>query len=238
VSVWLAIPSARPTEEANRVLAKWRERGYKIALWRDAVEACPPLHDVMKIGAYPGYARATNELIRRVMELDPSADWFLCGGDDVEPDPNHTAEEIARECSNHFAVLARKGPEPFDNDPTFGVMQPTGHRWGDSKGAYIDRVAGSPWMGREFCKRTLEKGIGPLWPEFEHMFVDETLREVAIKLGIYWERPDLTHFHNHWGLQGRRMPEFLQKWNTREHWAKSKAIFTQLKAEKFSRCLP
>ena len=35
MSVWFAIPSARPPAEAIPTLDKWRAQGYKIALWRD-----------------------------------------------------------------------------------------------------------------------------------------------------------------------------------------------------------
>ena len=46
---------------------------------------------------------------------------------------------------------------------TFGVMQPTGDRWGERNGiATIDRIAGSPWMGREFCRR-MYHGSGPMY---------------------------------------------------------------------------
>jgi hypothetical protein len=202
------------------------------------------------------------------------ADWFVTGGDDVLPDPNKSAEEIARECSEHFAQLhmdyseyeppehADTGVHPFtmqarvmtgEQMQTFGVMQPTGHRYGEDptnpnpalRTAYIDRVAGSPWMGRSWCER-INQGKGPLWPEFQHMHVDEALRAVAVKLGVYWERPDLIHFHNHWGLphegekhgQASRMPEHLKKWNTPEHWRESKAILDRLKSEDFKSCMP
>ncbi len=105
--------------------------------------------------------------------------------------------------------------------------------------AYIDRICGSAWLGREFCKRA-NQGRGPLHPDFYHMHVDECLYEYAKMLGILWQRRDLTHFHNHWGLDGdsRKMPEFLRKVNTPEHWNESKAILDKLKAEKFASCLP
>jgi hypothetical protein len=268
LSVWLTIPSARPVEEAEPVLKQWRERGYKIALWTDS--CAPGLTPQYRISetahvemqhtpeTYPGYAVAVNKLIRHVMRRYDDADWFVTGGDDVLPDPNKSAEEIALECSDHFRLVngtIMSMPHRVHREPpeTFGVMQPTGHRYGEDptnpnpalRTAYIDRVAGSPWMGRSWCER-INQGKGPLWPEFQHMHVDECLRAVAVKLGVYWERPDLIHFHNHWGLpregerhgQADRMPEHLKKWNTPEHWRESKAILDRLKAEDFKSCLP
>lgn len=207
---------------------------------------------------YPGYAQSVNALILEVMKVDPQADWFVTGGDDVLPDPNKSAEEIARECSEHFVERVSSfdahGEEYMDYDPgTFGVMQPTGHRYGEDptnpnpamRSAYIDRVAGSAWMGREWCRR-MNKGQGPFHPGFTHMFSDECLQECAVKLGVFWQRRDLTHEHRHWGLprpgekhgDADRMPEHLKKWNTPEHWRESKALFDRLKAEGFEECMP
>lgn len=253
MSVWLCIPSKRPAEEAGPLLAKWKERGYRVALYFDEkpahrsglwdAELHPPPG-----GKYPGYAEATNQLIAFIQRLAGSADWFVIGGDDVEPDPNHTADEIAAQCSAHFATLHN---DPFaDNEiewlSTFGVMQPTGDRWGDSdvsrahhgadRGAYIDRICGSAWLGREFCKR-VNLGRGPLWPEYFHMFVDEELQGVAEKLGILWQRPDLTQIHHHWGRKPgasrESIPDFLKAVNQKEHWDKYKALFLERQAAGF-----
>jgi hypothetical protein len=239
VSVWLCIPSARPPDQVEPVLAKWRERGYKIALWRDIHSERIRCADQVMIGIYPGYAQAVNGLAAEVLALDPSCDWIVTGGDDTLPDPNHTAEEIAQSCTMYF----RRGwgrPGPSD---TFGVMQPTGDRYA---GGSIDRIAGSPWLGREWCLRA-NGGRGPFWPEFTHMFGDECLKRTAEKLGVYWMRPDLTHFHNHFLRHSDRInsatvskpvPAHLVKWNTSEHWNEMKTIFKRLEAEDFKSCMP
>src|SRR6185436_16365398 len=169
--------------------------------------------DFLASSEYQGYAAAVNRLAREVLALDPQADWITTGGDDTEPEPNKTAEEIARECTEHFSG-------------TFGVMQPTGDRYGESDQsrlrwpeapAYIDRIAGSPWLGREWCRRA-HQGQGPIHPKFFHMFEDEALLEYAKMLGGFWQRWDLTHFHQHWGRGGpSAMPEFLRHVNTRKH---------------------
>ena len=115
--------------------------------------------------------------------------------------------------------------------------------YGENRGAYIDRVCGSAWIGREFATR-MYQGNGPLWPEFEHMYVDEHLQCVAEKLGVLWQRSDLIQLHRHWGRgpegadnkpgEVARMPDFLQRVNSPEHWRKAKAIFDRLKTGGFA----
>jgi hypothetical protein len=126
-------------------------------------------------------------------------------------------------------------------------MQSTGDRWGDTarsrqqfgehRGAYIDRVAGSPWIGREFARR-MYGGNGPYWPKYTHQFVDEELQEVAIKMGCFWQRRDLIHLHEHWGREqmqegGYRVPPHLLEANSPQHWRKYKQLFESRKAAGF-----
>ena len=204
MSVWYCIPSKRPPAEAEKCLSKWRERGYKLAVWRDEGPRLPDIQ-LSIFAPYDGYAKAVNQLVNDVLDHDPSCDWVVTGGDDVWPDPNHTADEIAAQCSEHFAG-------------TFGVMQPTGDRWGDDAAsrvrwpdapAMIDRICGSPWMGREFCQR-INQGNGPLWHEYRHNWVDEELQNVAIQYGCFWRRRDLTHYHDHSRRDGGPWLDFQQ----------------------------
>jgi len=215
MSVWFAVPSKRPPAEAVACLRKWKERGYNTIIMVDAqdvpawafgdhgVGAVDLMHVPALPGRYPGYAQAVNTLVRQVLHEDPKCDWIVTGGDDVFPDPNHTADEIAAQCSEHFGGKRLSKPGDWT---TFGVMQPTGDRWGEEEPyarqmwpdapAMIDRICGSPWMGRSFCER-INQGNGPLWPEYFHNWVDEELQNVAIKYGCFWQRRDLTHYHNH-----------------------------------------
>ncbi len=234
MSVWWCVPSARPVEEVEPLCKIYRERGYKIAMWRDA-DASQPMYigfdGVTHFEAtYPGYAQAVNSLALEVLHNDSSCDWIVTGGDDTLPEPRFDADDIAMVCTSWF-----KG--------TFGVMQPTGDRFA---GGSIDRIAGSPWMGREWCLRA-NGGRGPFWPEFTHMFGDECLKRTAEKLGVYWARPDLTHFHNHFQRAtdaidsvaiSMPVPPHLVKWNTKQHWDEMLAIFRRLEAEDFKSCLP
>lgn len=221
------------------------------------------IEHVSYVQEYPGYAKAVNAIINGVIKLhDPNADWFVTGGDDIFPDKTKSAEEIARECSDRFTGLnwpprgategmstpwerlRYSGPRNEAEASTFGVMQPTADRWHEGVGGFsnapIDRVCGSPWMGREFCRR-MYGGKGPLFEGYRHMFVDEELQEVALKLGVLWQRRDLTHFHKHWGrgetdksiVNDPKIPDHLVKWNTPEHWRESKQMFDERKAAGF-----
>jgi hypothetical protein len=255
MSVWVCIPSARPAAEVEVWAKAWRERGYRIALWRDDGLLSRDFESVDSVqggGQYPGYAVAVNKMIAFQLEYNAEPpEWFVIGGDDVFPDPNHTAEEIAQECYEHFRFRIT---EPLIEPPlynrahefgTFGVCQPTGDRWGENpnhpnpamRSAYIDRVCGSAWIGREFARR-VNGGRGPLWAEYRHMFVDEHLQRVAEKLGVFWRRPDLTQHHAHAGrvknYTADMVPEHLKQWNTREHWEEAKAIFKRHEAAGFA----
>ncbi len=221
MSVWLTIPSAR---ENGGTAPLWRSRGYKVALWRDQSSAPVDGADIVLTarGAYPGYAVAVNTLAKEVLRRDPECNWVVTGGDDTEPDP-HEPEEVARQCEDHFGG-------------TFGVMQPIGDRWGG-----VERICGSPWMGREFCER-MYGGTGPLWPDYRHMFVDEELFEVSRITGALWQRGDLVHRHNHFCRQGdsvdwakglQEMPAFLREANSQEHWQKFGSLFRARKAAGF-----
>ncbi len=239
MSVWLTIPSARPAQEVNALIAKWHERGYKVALVLDPGTDHYDAEHVFR-GEYQGYAKSVNFLTGWLIANEPNAEWFIAAGDDTLPDPNKTADEIARECNDHFYQLNSKNREQIAEQwDTFGVMQPTGDRWGDGRGAYIDRVCGSAWIGREFARR-MYGGKGPLWPGYQHMFCDEELQYVSIKMGVLWQRPDLTHHHRHWGRANGNdfavhptIPKHLQQWNTPKHWHESKAMFEERKAAGF-----
>lgn len=221
MSVWYCIPSARPAEEARPILAKWQEMGYQTALLRqgDLIDA----DIVMPTISYYGWARSINMLSRLVLAHVPHAEWIVSGGDDTFPDPNHWAEEIAAQCREHF-------------QGTFGVMQPTGDRWANGT---IDRICGSPWLGRDFCLR-MYGGNGPMCDLYEHMFGDEELQQVAIRTGVLWQRPDLTHLHRHYFRSPSNgvnylapIPRHMVEFNGQKHWNESQALYLSRQAAGF-----
>jgi hypothetical protein len=103
-------------------------------------------------------------------------------------------------------------------------------KWHDK--GYADKVAGSAWVGREFCERTYG-GEGPFWHEYWHMFADKEIGEVAELLGVFWQRPDLEHYHNHWMRQGKPVPEFLKEASGPSHWGRYSTLFNQRKQAGF-----
>jgi hypothetical protein len=244
-NVWFVIPSARPPAEAQACFQKWLDRGYRVAVWRDSRDSLvtdflQPLGDRAMVitGEYPGYAEAVNLLQKAVFSRDRQCHWIVTGGDDTEPDPNHTPEEIAVQCALHFCkpVLGDSNEAVVFWSGSFGVMQPTGDRFA---GGAIDRVAGSPWIGREFCRR-MYGGAGPYWHEYQHMFVDEEIQEVAVKLGVFWQRPDLTHHHQHFMRVGTTNaakeaapPAHLVQANSPGHWQFYRGLFQGRKAAGF-----
>jgi hypothetical protein len=98
MSVWLCLPSAKPD---GGTIPLWREKGYKVAVWRDP-GASKIDSDFVLEGAYTGYYRTCNHLMRCVFELDSNCNWSVCGADDTLPDPGDP-EKIAAQCSHEFA---------------------------------------------------------------------------------------------------------------------------------------
>ena len=242
MSVWATFPAARP--EAESTVPLWIKAGYRVALWRDP-GAQPINADLIITAPYPGHSVSNNKLIKLVLDSDSTCNWCVSAGDDVEPDACHPPAEIAEQCEGYFA---RRNERKYEFNPcTFGVMQPTGDRWLEDhyraqfpdEPAHIDRICGSPWLGREFCQR-INQGCGPWWPEYFHMFNDEEMQAVAKRLGILWQRRDLIHLHRHWArhIDGSmaavpEMPEFLAHANSPANWNAMKAIFDARKAAGF-----
>lgn len=255
MSVWFVIPSKRPLPEASICLEAWKDMGYCTAILREPCDDRPATADIcLPVREYLGWPRSVNLLVATAMAGSwssrslPDPEWFVTGGDDYFPDPNKRADEIANECREYFAG---RGPakrfdastvemtvDAFELSRTFGVMQPTGDRWGERNGiATIDHIAGSPWMGREFCRR-MYHGAGPLYNGFYHNFADEHLQRVAEKLGVFWQRRDLKQEHRHWARprgDWRDAPDWAHKINNPQlsDWDRSKALFKKLEAGDF-----
>jgi hypothetical protein len=243
MSVWVCMPSKRPAAEVEAVLEKWHAMGYKTAVLRDHGDAGVGAHILlMGQGHYAGWGASINLLAAEVFHDDPDCDWIVGGSDDMWPDPNVQADKIAEQCSAYFG---QRGPaervddwtvkmtvEQYQSAATFGVMQPTGDlkHW---PGSRVDRICGSPWLGREFCRR-MYGGRGAFFEEYRHMFDDEELFEVAKMLGVLWQRPDLTHHHEHFLRHGAApTPPHLVNAVSRENWQRTKALFNARKAAGF-----
>ena len=225
MSVWLCLPSARAD---SGTIPAWTVAGYRTAIWRDP--GSPEIEaDIIVHGKYPGYYMACNILMRAVLTLDKACGWCVCAGDDTLPEPIMAPDSIALSCEAHFGG-------------TFGVMQPTGDNWSDfhagKMSRIIERIAGSPWIGRDFARRAYG-GNGPYWTGYFHCGGDEELQCVAQKLGAYWQRPDLTHYHQHWARQNQCSPKplvppaHLARATSQGEWAHYLQEFGSRKADGF-----
>jgi hypothetical protein len=222
-TVWYCIPSARPVGAAAVCFERWRERGYRTACLRDEGDGALRSElgvDLMVMqprGAYRGYAASLNALCALVLRYDPQCQIIVAGGDDMRPDPNYMARDIAEQFLAHF-----KG--------TLGVLQPTGDAWPQDRDASgrngVERIAGSPWLGRAWCERAY-LGRGPEFPGYYHSFNDEELQLVAERAGLFWQRPDLVHYHEHWAREAGWGAEPPDHWKpVRAAWERDKTLFT------------
>lgn len=200
MSVYAVAPSIRP---GGGTLPKWKDAGYKLAILRQG-EAVKCADMQILVPKYRGWAASINYLCQWVMDADSNAEWFVVANDDTLPSERAVEEILCDLCDHYSPWLPARISER-----TFGVMQPIGDifNWPSSR---VDKFAGSPWLGREWCRRAYG-GRGPLPDCYEHSWADEELQEVAIKHGVFWQRPDLTHAHLHWGRGAEDKPEWWDR---------------------------
>jgi hypothetical protein len=72
---------------------------------------------------------------------------------------------------------------------------------------------------------------GPLFP-YPHCFADEDLQNVAIKLGVFWQRPDLLQEHRHWQRGAEDKPVWWDA-TAGADYHNSRALFEQRKKAGF-----
>jgi hypothetical protein len=218
VSVWYAIPSARPANKAQPVLDQWRRMGYRVAVQRDLGAPCLNA-DYCVHRVYQFYGESVNYLCRLIVESDPDALAVVTGGDDIYPDPGANPAQVAAK------LVQRTGG-------TLWVMQPTGDRWPvDQFGvASVEKVCVSPWLGREWILRAY-RGQGPYPKCYYHYFADEELFEVARNLSCLILEPTLCQYHAHWMRHGEQRPTHLEQAGAL--WQRDQALFVERKQQGF-----
>lgn len=221
MNVWLLLPTAKPDRGAAAV-KRWRARGYKVAVYVDP--DCPKFDSDYRVEQpYPGYWKAMNYLAAELfnpLNYSPLyADVCLFAGDDMDPDPKLTAQELGAQYLERF-------PDGF------GIMQPCGDPQGrDASGLpAARRICGSAWFGRGWAKRAYG-GRGPTDDRYWHFYADEDLKEVAEKLGVLWWRPDVTQYHRHWSWGHMPIQPYHQK--NQRHWDADYSLFCAAKARGF-----
>lgn len=194
--IWTVWPTVHK-EQTNKMIDVWHEKGYGVGvlvnlpMTNDMFEKA----DVVIVqNQWEGFPVAVNLLCENVF-----GDIVVVAGDDIYPDPDKTADEIAE-------IFLEKFPD------TFGVMQPTGDKFGD-----YDKCAVSPWIGKKFIEKAYE-GNGPYWEEYFHYFSDRELQEYAIKMEAFFQCKDITQYHDHWQRkENPKRPEHLMKAKNRWH---------------------
>ncbi|MAY75473.1 MAG: hypothetical protein CMJ31_12320 [Phycisphaerae bacterium] len=187
--VWFAIPSAS-VERCRERLPAWRDMGYRIAVLQNVERGEIPADLVVWSDTYPGWAESINILCRDIVPA--SADIVVSGGDDMLPDPDRSAQQLAAEYFERF-------PDGF------GVMQPAGDQF-----MWAQNYCGSPWFGRRFFE-TMYGGAGPMHGGYRHNWADYELYWVARCLGVLWMRTDATQYHAHFSREGEETPEWWKQ---------------------------
>lgn len=206
--------------QARLCFQQWRDRGYQVAVLAEDLGALHQLDVdlVVQNEVYPGYAASINRLTKAVLAADPECQVVVAMADDIFPDTMRHPEDIATLFVEHFGG-------------TLGVMQPIADPWSiDGIAPQATKVAGSPWLGRDWCRRAFG-GRGPLPDCYHHMFCDQHLQEVAIKLGLFWQNPDVAQIHQHWMRLGNSMPEHIM--HAHEAWNADEAMFLKMRQEGF-----
>lgn len=242
-TVWLCIPSIN-LEYCARYLPAWKQQGYRVAVSTDEgmVQRMSPMIGgmidllVSPRGEYPGYWRSMNALTRFVMNRSTHltyghvshsfqidgidqiiADVCVVAGDDMEPDDRHSAQDIAR----HFLRIFPGG---------YGVMQPTG-----SGEDGVDRIAGSPWIGRAWIEEAY-RGNGPYHDGYFHFYGDEELLNVARAQAAFIQLSQYRQRHHQWcnpdGHNYAKRTHYQQR-NSDNHWEADKALFFRRQREGF-----
>jgi hypothetical protein len=208
LNIYVLIPTVLK-EHTSHIFGLWKAKGYKLGLFVDPGQdaAC----DLIIRSKYPGVWNAWNALAKAAVSC--GADCVVLAGDDMEPDPNHTAQEIGQ------AYLQR-----FPHGE--GIMQPCGDPQGidDSGRPAAARICGSPWMGKEWIKRAYQ-GNGPVDGRYWAFYADESLYHVAGNLDKLWMEPSLSHFHRHWSWHHLPRQPYHERNQTK--WSADKRMFEE-----------
>ena len=184
--VWFVLPTAN-ADNAARHLPIWRDMGYRVAVLQDRTRFDCDADAVVYADTYPGWPATVNRLFREVIPAHVQV--IVSGGDDMLPDPNLRAHEIAEQFLEYF-------------HGSFGVMQPHGDDFEDTR-----EFCGSPWLGREWMQR-MYMGFGGMCDRYTHHFADDELYWVSRCTGKLWSRPDLIQAHDHFRRRGEDAPEY------------------------------
>ena len=203
-------------DRANQAVEAWAKMGYRTLVYQD-LGSTPCQADVVQMGRFTGYYRIINGLVETA--FCEGADLVTCASDDMRPDPETPANEIA-------AMYLDRFPEAD------GVLQATGDPQGkDEKGRpAAARICGSPAFGRGWVMRAYQ-GEGPFHSGYRSYFADEELYEVAKREMRLWQEPNLKidHLHWSWGRMKKQQYHNIAQLN----WECDRELFQERKAQGF-----
>jgi len=183
IAAWPAID----VKEAAVTALVWKGMGYETGiLVHGQIELPDAIGSYIVQPQWIGFPTAANMLCAAYGAM---YDIVIIAGSDIYPDQSKTAQVLEAEFKSHF-------------NGTNGIMHPTGDRYG-----LIDDVCICPWIGAEYIDDCSQ---APYYDGYYHYFCDAELQEVAIMKGRFWQRPDLSQYHDHWGRkEGVDRPEHL-----------------------------
>ena len=219
---FVCFPSAR-IDMAYSCAKEWEQKGYIPLVMLD-----PPTRAVLFApctviegpSPFPGYYQVINQIARSAFLFGADVCTFI--GDDMTP-PKQGAEE-------HTLRYFARFPDGY------GMMQCTGDRQGEKIGGKVnsERICGSPTFGRGWHEKAFG-GTGGFPTAFSSFYADEVLKEVAERLGLLYQEPDLTIDHLHWSF-GRSVRQPYHE-RAEKNWQQDQAVFMKYKAEDFSTML-
>ena len=210
MNIWAVWPTVH-VDQSNKMIEEWKGQGYKVGILVNPPyqeRSFPNADKVIVQEQWQGFPTAVNLLCRSI-----PGDIMVVVGDDVYPDPDHSAQEIGERFKESFPDLQ-------------GVMQPTGDHF-----AHTHLCAVSPWIGRGFITSAYG-GKGPFWEEYFHYFSDEELQQYALSQSVFLQYPDIIQYHDHWQRKDRpTRPIHLMK--AKDLWKKDRDLFHKRKARGF-----
>lgn len=210
-------PSAK-VDRANECVKLWAAKGYKTLVYLDQFSSdC--IADIVSHGSgtpFAGYYRIAGTLARQAFAK--GADVVTCIGDDMLP-PEQGAEWIAEDYFKRFPS-------------GLGVYQGCGDEQGkDETGTpAAARICGSPTFGIEWSNRAYQ-GVGAFCDVYHSYYGDESLFNVAGRLGLLWLEPSVNIFHKHWSWGHMPIQPYHQRNQLR--WEQDRQIFLIRKANGF-----
>jgi hypothetical protein len=210
IDIYVVWPTVN-IDKTKDMIGLWKEFGYKVSILLNPPHKNTDLLEADRVivqNEWKGFTTAANILCK-----ETPGDIIVVAGDDLYPDPNHTAQEIGEDFIKRFPDLN-------------GLMQPIGDKYGCTH-----KCAVSPWIGRKFIE-TAYNGKGPYWEEYYHYFSDEELQSYATKMRVFQQREDLIQYHDHWQRkENAKRPPYLMK--AKSLWAQNKKLFEERLAKGF-----